>query len=58
MENEMKPTILVLGGGIGGVHAAKELSREIGNEDGINLVRILVILNERKRVYTLLLSRG
>ena len=47
----MKPTILVLGGGIGGVHAAKELSREIGNEDGINLARILVFERKKKSLY-------
>jgi len=47
----MKPTILVLGGGIGGIHAAKELSREIGNEDGINLVRILVFERKKESLY-------
>lgn len=47
----MKPTILVLGGGIGGVHAAKELSREIGNEDGINLARILVFERKKQSLY-------
>ena len=51
MENIMKPTILVLGGGIGGVHAAKELSRKIGNEDGINLARILVFERKKKSLY-------
>ncbi|WP_340102461.1 NAD(P)/FAD-dependent oxidoreductase [Rhodohalobacter sp. 8-1] len=47
----MKPTILVLGGGIGGVHAAKQLSREIGNEDGINLARILVFERKKQSLY-------
>ncbi|MEX0905646.1 MAG: FAD/NAD(P)-binding oxidoreductase [Balneolaceae bacterium] len=47
----MKPTILVLGGGIGGVHAAKELSRKIGNEDGINLANILVFERKKKSLY-------
>lgn len=47
----MKPTILVLGGGIGGVHAARELSREIGNEDGINLARILVFERMKESLY-------
>ena len=47
----MKPTILVLGGGLGGVHAARELSREIGNEDGINLARILVFERKKKSLY-------
>ena len=48
----MRPTILVLGGGIGGVHAAKELSREIGNEDGINLAKILVFERKKKSLYS------
>ena len=51
MKNIMKPTILVLGGGIGGIHAAKELSREIGNEDGINLAKILVFERKEKSLY-------
>ena len=51
MENEMKPTILVLGRRHGGVHAAKELSREIGNEDKINLAKILVFERRKKSLY-------
>ncbi len=47
----MDNTILVLGGGIGGIHAAKELSQKIGNEDGINLARILVFEKEKKHTY-------
>lgn len=47
----MKPTILVLGGGIGGVTAAKELRNKIGNEDGINLARILVFEKEKSNLY-------
>lgn len=47
----MKPTILVLGGGIGGVSIARELSRKIGNEDGINLARILVFEKEKKSLF-------
>ncbi|WP_372638607.1 NAD(P)/FAD-dependent oxidoreductase [Fodinibius sp.] len=47
----MKPTILVLGGGIGGVSTARELSRQIGNEDGINLARILVFEKEKSSLY-------
>lgn len=47
----MKPTILVLGGGIGGVSVARELSREIGNEDGINLARILVFEKEKRSLF-------
>lgn len=47
----MKPTILVLGGGLGGVHTARELSRKIGNEDGINLARILVFERKKSSLY-------
>ena len=47
----MKKTILVLGGGIGGISTAKELSRKIGNEDGINLARILVFEKEKQNVF-------
>lgn len=47
----MKPTILVLGGGIGGISTARELSRKIGNEDGINLARILVFEKEERSLF-------
>lgn len=47
----MKPTILVLGGGIGGVSVARELSRKIGNEDGIDLARIQVFEREKKSLF-------
>lgn len=47
----MKPTILVLGGGIGGISVARELSRKIGNEDGINLARILVFEKEKRSLF-------
>ncbi len=47
----MKPTLLVLGGGIGGVNVARELSRKIGNEDGINLANILVFERNKKSLY-------
>ncbi|MAO63773.1 MAG: pyridine nucleotide-disulfide oxidoreductase [Balneola sp.] len=47
----MDKTILVLGGGIGGINVAKELNRKIGNEDGINLARILVFERNRKNVF-------
>ncbi|MGM0507188.1 MAG: NAD(P)/FAD-dependent oxidoreductase [Bacteroidota bacterium] len=47
----MKPTILVLGGGIGGVTAARELSRKIGNEDGIDLARIQVFEREKRSLF-------
>ncbi len=47
----MKPTILVLGGGIGGISIARELSRKIGNEDGINLAKILVFEKEKQSLF-------
>ncbi|NBC26249.1 MAG: FAD-dependent oxidoreductase [Bacteroidetes bacterium] len=47
----MKPTILVLGGGIGGVTVAKQLRNEMGNEDGINLARILVFEKEKSTLF-------
>lgn len=47
----MKPTILVLGGGIGGVTAAKELSRKVGNEGGIDLACIQVFEREKKSLF-------
>lgn len=47
----MKPTILVLGGGIGGISTARELSKKIGNEDGINLARILVFEKEKSSLF-------
>lgn len=50
-EQTMKPTILVLGGGIGGVTVAKELSRKIGNEDGIDLARIQIFEREKKNLF-------
>lgn len=47
----MKPTILVLGGGIGGITVAKQLRNEMGNEDGINLARILVFEKEKSTLF-------
>jgi len=47
----MEQTILVLGGGIGGINTAKELSRKVGNENGINLARILVFEREKKNIF-------
>lgn len=47
----MNETILVLGGGIGGINTAKELSKKIGNEGEINLAKILVFEKEKKNVY-------
>lgn len=36
---------------MGGVHAARELSRKIGNEDGINLAKILVFERKKESLY-------
>ncbi|SMO90193.1 NAD(P)/FAD-dependent oxidoreductase [Gracilimonas mengyeensis] len=47
----MKKQILVLGGGLGGVQAAKELSKKIGNEEGITLANILVFEREEQNVF-------
>lgn len=47
----MKPTILVLGGGIGGVTVANELRKSFGNEDGINLAHIKVFEKEKSNLY-------
>ncbi|WP_051069719.1 NAD(P)/FAD-dependent oxidoreductase [Gracilimonas tropica] len=47
----MEKRILVLGGGIGGITVAKELSRKIGNEDGINLAKILIFEREKQNLY-------
>lgn len=47
----MKPTILVLGGGIGGVTVANELRKSFGNEDGINLAQIKVFEKEKSNLY-------
>ncbi len=44
-------TVLVLGGGIGGIRTARELSKKIGNEDGINLAKILVFEKEKKSLF-------
>ena len=35
-------TILILGAGMGGIVTARELSKHSGNEEDINLVKILV----------------
>lgn len=45
-------TILVLGAGIGGIVTARELSRHSGNEEDINLVKILVFEKEETSVYS------
>lgn len=44
-------TILVLGAGTGGIVAARELSRHSGNEEDINLVKILVFEKEETNVF-------
>jgi sulfide:quinone oxidoreductase len=48
----MKPTILVLGGGIGGVTVANKLRKSFGNEDGIDLARIRVFEKEKSNLYS------
>ena len=50
--NYSKPTILVLGGGIGGVYTARELARKIGNEDGVVRADILVFEREKQSLYS------
>lgn len=45
-------TILVLGAGIGGIVTARELSRLSGNEEDINLVKILVFEKEETSVFS------
>lgn len=52
MENVMEHTILVLGGGIGGLRAARELSAQLGNEDDARVARILVFEKEQKSTYS------
>ncbi len=38
----MEKTILVLGGGIGGIRTARELNKQIGNDEDVTLAKILV----------------
>jgi len=45
-------TILVLGAGTGGIVTAKELSRHSGNEDDIQLLKILVFEKEETSVFS------
>lgn len=45
-------TILVLGAGQGGIVTARELSRHSGNEEDINLVKILVFEKEETNVFS------
>ncbi|MCX2741446.1 NAD(P)/FAD-dependent oxidoreductase [Pontibacter anaerobius] len=44
--------ILVLGAGTGGVVTARELSKNSGNEEGINLLEIIVFEKEEKSLYS------
>lgn len=45
-------TVLVLGAGTGGIVTAREISKNSGNEEDINLVRILVFEKEEKSVFS------
>lgn len=45
-------TILVLGAGTGGIVTARELSKHSGNEDDINLIKILVFEKEERSVFS------
>lgn len=45
-------TIFVLGAGQGGIVTARELSKHSGNEEDINLVKILVFEKEETNVYS------
>ncbi len=45
-------TVLILGGGIGGVEIARQLSINSGNEDSIHLMKIMVFEKEDKSVFS------
>lgn len=45
-------TVLVLGAGTGGIVTAREISKNSGNEEDINLVKILVFEKEEKSVFS------
>jgi sulfide:quinone oxidoreductase len=47
----MNPTILVLGGGIGGIRTARKLATKLGNEEGVRVGRILVFEKEPLSLY-------
>ncbi len=47
----MEKTILVLGGGIGGIRTARELNKLIGNEDEVTLAKILVFEKEKTSLF-------
>lgn len=46
-----KPTILVLGGGFGGIRTARTLATKIGNDDGVTVARIIVFEKENMSLY-------
>ncbi|MCH8558732.1 MAG: NAD(P)/FAD-dependent oxidoreductase [Balneolia bacterium] len=50
-ENNKGKTVLVLGGGIGGVRVARELNKLIGNENGITLGKILIFEKEKTNLF-------
>lgn len=49
--NQNGKTVLVLGGGIGGVRVARELNKLIGNENGITLSKILIFEKEKTSLF-------
>ena len=48
----MEQTILVLGGGIGGLRTARELSAQLGNESDANVAKIIVFDKEQKSTFS------
>lgn len=53
----MEKTVLVLGGGIGGVRTARELNKLIGNDEDATLVKILVFEKEKHSLFAPSLTR-
>jgi len=47
----MEKTILVLGGGIGGIRTARELNKLIGNDEDAVLAKILVFEKEKTSLF-------
>ncbi len=47
----MKKTILVLGGGIGGIRTAREINKIIGNDEDATLAKILVFEKEKASLF-------
>lgn len=45
-------TVLILGAGIGGVEIAREISKNSGNEDDIQLIKIIVFEKEEKSIFS------